>query len=501
MHKFEKPPSHIVVLGGGTAGWMAANLLIDQLAKWRINITLIESSNIPTVGVGEGSTPYLKEFFETLGIEENEWMPACNATFKCGIRFPDWSTKMNQSSYFHPFYGDFDGQFAQTFFDACNSKRRGQPEATNPDHYFLNYQLARQNKAPKSENRNDNLNYGYHFDSALLAKFLKQHAIKNGVRHIDDNVENVYLDKLGNIAVLATQNFGPIRGEYFIDCSGFRGLLIQQTLGEKLTSYEDFLYCDRAIALPSSHQNSDIPSETISRGMNAGWMWNIPLANRLGNGYVYSSRHLDKQTAEKELRDALNLAPDMGDALHLSWTPGRITQHWKKNCIAVGLSQGFLEPLEAPMLFIIQRTIEGFIEHFINGGFSDKLKDKFNQELNIIFDGTRDYLQAHYKLNSRSDNPFWIDSRLNSNMSKPLSDILAAWLDKGNFDEVLAEHQHSLAYLKTSWYCLLAGHGYFATESQSNTALYPSKILTNNLEMLSNNYLNHKDYLHTMKAV
>lgn len=491
-------PAQIIIVGGGTAGWMAANLLNNQLAKWRIKITLIESNNIATVGVGEGSTPYLKEFFDTLGIDESEWMPACNATYKCGIRFPGWSTVEHQTSYFHPFYSDLDGPFAAPFFEACNKKRHGQVEATNPDHYFFTQQLAICKKAPKSHTRNDDLNYGYHFDAALLGEYLKQNGIKNGVKHINDNVESVHLDKQGNIAILSTYESGPIRGDIFIDCSGFKGLLIQQTLNEKLIPYTDYLFCDSAVALPTPHSNTGIAPETISKGMKAGWMWNIPLVSRYGNGYVFSSNYLSPEAAEQELRKTLNIEKSDEKALHLNWTPGRISRHWKQNCVAIGLSQGFLEPLEAPMLFIIQRSIEGFIEHFVTGGFSDQFRDKFNQEINIIIDGTRDYLQAHYKLNSRSDSDFWRRCRDNPNMSTPLQDILRAWKTAENFDQVLAKHQTKLAYLKTSWYCLLAGHGYFKHQINNPSQLVPQQDMTDTLKGLCDQYLDHQTYLKAM---
>ena len=492
-----KVPKHIVIVGGGTAGWMAANLFAHQLAKWSVKISLIESSDIPTVGVGEGSTPYLKEFFDTLGISESQWMPACNATFKCGIRFPDWSTVEHQQSYFHPFYCDLDGPFAQPFFQACNDKRNQQAGATNPDEYFFTSRLTERQKAPKRQNQTDTLNYGYHFDAALLARFLKQRAIKSGVNYIDDTVESVHLDKQGNIAILATRELGPLRGDFFVDCSGFKGLLIQQTLGEKLNDYSSYLYCDRAVALPSERDSGKITPETLSRAMKNGWMWKIPLANRYGNGYVYSSRHMSEQDAEQELRETLGLEECEQKALHLKWMPGRINQHWKQNCVAIGLSQGFLEPLEAPMLFIVQRTIEGFLEHYVNGSFSDHNRDKFNQELNTIIDGTRDYLQAHYKLNSRDDTAFWRDSRENTNMSPPLADIVSAWGNTGNFDQALAKHEGELAYLKTSWYCLLAGLGFFP---QTNATAHCSveQKLTQELEKMSEPYFDHKQYLDSL---
>ncbi|MDF2178539.1 tryptophan 7-halogenase [Aliiglaciecola sp. CAU 1673] len=449
-------PKHLVIVGGGTAGWMSANLFAHYWSRYDVRITLIESARIGTLGVGEGSTPFLKEFFQILGIEEQQWMPACNATFKCGIRFPGWTS--GTGSYFHPFYSDLDGKQAQEFFAQCNNRRAGHAIEVSPDPYFYATSLANRKKAPKTPTPGfDDFTYGYHFDAVLLARFLKQHATQHGVTHIDDIVQSVQLDKQGNIALLDTESHGPIRADFFVDCSGFEALLIQKTLGEDLVAYSDQLFCDRAVAIQSAIDPGQIPCETLSMGLRHGWAWRIPLRNRFGNGYVYSSRFTDAEQAENELREMLGESALDAPALHLQWIPGRIAQHWKHNCLAVGLSQGFLEPLEAPMLFIIQRTILGFIEQYEQ----DSQRERFNAGINNMIDGTRDYLQAHYKINSREDTPFWRACRDNPAMSETLQDILSAWKRSGNFDDTLAKHQQRLAYLKTSWYCLLAGKSYF----------------------------------------
>lgn len=483
------PPKTIVIVGGGTAGWMAANLFAHQFSQWHTKIVLVESSKIPTVGVGEGSTPYLKEFFTTLAIPESAWMPECNATYKCGIRFPNWCTSESQPEYFHPFYSDIDGPFAQQFFAACNKRRAGEVQHTNPDHYFVTSALSDSLKAPVKHTGEVQLTYGYHFDAGLLAKFLKNHAIKLGVRHIDDTVKHAHVSGKGDIVILETQSRKPIRGDLFVDCTGFKGLLIKEALGEKLVSYQKHLFCDSAIAIQTFEHKGHFKPETVSQALSAGWMWRIPLSNRYGNGYVYSAKHLADEDAERELRATLNLKSGEGDALKIKWQPGRIQQHWKQNCVAVGLSQGFLEPLEAPMLFIIQRTIEGFMEHYINGGFSDQNQDKFNHEINTMVDGTRDYLQGHYKLNSRTDSQFWRDCRANKTVSETLQDILKSWRSTDNFDAVLNKHQSRLAYLKTSWYCLLAGHDYFP--KQSNIKTKPDESILRELRHLVSDFQDH----------
>ncbi|MCC2616308.1 tryptophan 7-halogenase [Aestuariibacter halophilus] len=456
-------PTHLVIVGGGTAGWMTANLLAHQWGKLGMRISLIESHKIGTVGVGEGSTPYLKEFFERLAIPESEWMPACNATYKCGISFPGWSEKPGYDSYFHPFYSDLDGPQAQAFFRQCNEKRHGGSNHAHPNDYFLASALTRQSRAPISnEIPASDLVYAYHFDAELLGQFLRQHALKLGVQLIEDKVTDIQCNQRGQIAILNTESSGPVRGDFFVDCSGFKGLLVQQTLGEKQQSYRPYLFNDSAVAIQTPLDERDpIQPHTVSKALTHGWVWHIPLSNRYGNGYVYSSKYCSAEQAEQELRELLGPGATDAKALHLKWEPGRISQHWKKNCVAIGLSQGFLEPLEAPMLFVVQRTIEHFIGCYEQGGFSDVKRNEFNQEINKIIDGTRDYLQAHYLMNSRSDSDYWRDCRDNPQQSEALSDIIAAWRATGNFDLALHKHQDKLAYLKTSWYCLLAGKGGF----------------------------------------
>lgn len=496
------PPRHIIIVGGGTAGWMAANLMSHHWRKVGIKITLVESSKIGTLGVGEGSTPFLKDFFQTLGIKESQWMPECNATFKCGIRFPDWCVDKGHTSYFHPFYSDIDNRPAKDFFANSNTRRKGVDSHYNPDDYFITSALANNQKAPKySDNNNQKkLNYGYHFDAELLGHFLKKHALNLGVNHIDDKVSDVILNNKGDIALINTENHGPLRGDLFIDCSGFQGLLIQKALGEEIISCEKHLFNNSAVAIPTLHPiNNKLASETISKALKNGWVWHIPLMNRLGNGYVYSSKYCSKEQAEAELRELLGDAAKGQKALHLHWKPGRIQQHWKKNCVAIGLSQGFLEPLEAPMLYLVQRSIEGFIEHFSKGAFSSHYQQNFNSEINNIIDATKDYLQAHYKINSRTDTQYWQDSRNNPVMSKVLSNMLDGWLHADNFDEVINTNMPNLAYLKTSWYCLFSGKNFFSPTPKIIKKYAQSQPKEKALNtQIVNDFSDHKLYLNKL---
>lgn len=286
---------------------MTANLLAHHWSATNVRITLIESSDIGIIGVGEGSTPYLKNFFHLLGISEREWMPACNATYKCAIRFPGWSTQSGYTEYSHPFYAVADRQLGEACFRNANLRRRGTDAPANPQDFFIAAELARQQLAPIAQTTEwPGGDYAYHFDAGLLGQFLKQHAHSLGVDHKLATIVQVQQHPNGDIAQLLLADGNTLTADFFIDCSGFAGLLINQTLGEPFISYKNNLWNDCAVAIPSSlNANDGIPSETVSTGLGYGWAWQIPLANRFGNGYVYCSDFLSKEAAEKELRSHL----------------------------------------------------------------------------------------------------------------------------------------------------------------------------------------------------
>ena len=468
--------SQILIVGGGTAGWMSACLMAHRWQSKNVVISVVESAKIGTMGVGEGSTPFLRDFFNELNIPESTWMPKCDATYKCGIDFPDWCGQAGPSSYFHPFYSQADTRAAGEFFTSCQQRREGFDTATCPDDFFINAYLAKKGKTPLSINgQPSDIDYGYHFDAAKLGAFLADHAQHLGVQHIQDDVVSIQSNESG-IDSLVTKCNGQLRADLFVDCSGLKGLLIQQALGEELIDYEPYLANNAAVAisceLEVTNNQQAIQTYTNSRALSHGWMWSIPLQSRIGNGYVYSDKYLSPADAELELRKELN--NDDAKALHLSWEPGRIEQHWKQNCVAIGLSQGFLEPLEAPMLNLVQQTCDSFINAFEQGE-SEKIRSDFNESINLLIDGTRDYLQAHYILNTRDDSNYWIAVRENPRVSDVLHDIIEGWDAPGSFEQSLAQHANKLAYGKTSWYCLLAGMGRFKTAHENSLRLTARK--------------------------
>lgn len=460
----------IIIVGGGSAGWMAANSILSQLNK-NIKVTLVESETIGTIGVGEGSTPYLKEYFKVLNIPESEWMPACNATYKVGIDFVNWSTVKGYESYFHPFFSQFDLKPAKLFFDNTNKRRMQHSINAHPNHYFVAAHLAALNYSPiVKEKIPFDVDYGYHFDSVKLGLFLKRKAKERNINHIVANIEKVSTKDDGDISSISTQCGKKLTGDLFIDCSGFAGLLVNKAQNRCFTSYADSLINDSAVAIQTPLDNNEFASPlTISKALECGWSWKIPLANRWGNGYVYSSQFTTAEDAEIELRKELGLTDKTIKAKHLKMRVGRLDEHWRGNCLAVGLSQGFIEPLEATALMLIQLTIDKFIQ--VNNQHTIPSKgtiDTFNTEINTTFDGIRDYILAHYKLNSRTDTAYWRHCRDHVNETKSLAKILDAWDCELNFDDTLAKNKSQLVYLKPSWYCILAGMGRFPKATKAD---------------------------------
>lgn len=455
----------IVIAGGGTAGWMAASLLHERWAKKGIQITLVESPSIGIIGVGEGSTPTLKRFFEDLNIAESEWMPQCNATYKVNIEFAGWSPQSGIDKYSHPFISQVDTFSESHFYLNCLTRRHGLDVNTNPQVFLLNGWLARYNKNPLAAPTFPfDIQYGYHFDSALLGQYLAKRASKLGVEHIQANIADVNINLQGDIESLTLQDKGLLSADFFIDCTGFNALLMQKSLGVGFKAFASNLFNDSAIALPSDVLTPP-PCQTKSTALSNGWAWQIPLTNRTGNGYVFSSAFIDSDTAETELRTHLNLLDADIEAKHLKMKVGQIDKHWFRNCLAIGLSQGFIEPLEATALHLSQITVEMFMDEFETeaGGFSDERQDTFNRNMHERYERVRDYIVAHYKLNTRSDSEYWLQNRRNMNLSESLLQLLSVWFEKGDLIQEIHRQGLESHFGVTSWHCLLAGYGAFPT--------------------------------------
>ncbi len=487
----------IIILGGGSAGWMAANLFAHEWKEFEIKV--IESSAIGIIGVGEGSTPLLKTFFERLGIDEREWMPRCNATYKLGIRFVNWSTRPGYENYFHPFDTCLDNRTMPAFKHLTKLRRGLGNVKAHPDRFFLTTKLAAKGLSPKpNPNFPFNIGHGYHFDAGLLGEFLKEKAIEAGVGHEDTLITDVRINEQGDIANLVDDEGNCIDGDLFVDCSGFKGVLIRKALKAKFKTFEENLFNDSAIAIPTEI-SSRIPSETVSTALKNGWAWKIPLTNRFGNGYVYSSKYTTPEEAEDEFIDFLGVSKQESEIRHLKMSVGRLEKSWVKNCVAIGLSQGFVEPLEATALHFIQSSIQKFIEAYEKGSFTNQNQESYNQAITFDFERIRDYIVLHYNTNTRFDTQYWLDNQRNPKISSYLDEMINSWLKSESLESKLKELQIERYYQPISWYSLFAGMGVYPDGPLSNAKLnFDIKKIDDFLENCSLNFKAHKAELNAL---
>lgn len=479
---------------------MTALILARSLIERGVRITLLESPAVPTVGVGEGSTPWLRGFFDMLGIEEAEWMPACHATYKCGIAFDGWSTKPGFERYFHPFASMLDNMTMTQFVHNVEARLNGANVHAHPDRFFIAARLAVERRAPKAcESFPFDVWHAYHFDATLLGQFLHKKALERGVRHTSCHVTHATLDADGAIASVSTREGETVTADLFVDCTGFAGLLIDKALKVPFISFADNLFNDAAVAIPSPLGDS-LPSETVSTALSNGWAWKIPLTNRYGNGYVYSTKFCTPDAAETELRQRLGLLDSDVAARHLRMRVGRVTRHWHKNCLAVGLSQGFIEPLEATALMFIQLTGMVFMESLGQGDLGEDAQDRFNARMNGHFEGIRDYIVTHYKTNSRTDTDYWRANAANMSLSDNLKKLYATWMAGKSIVPGLRAQVIGHGYPIVSWYAIMAGMGIFpdAHDLRAPTAQearYDMAKIDDLLHRSSGNFPDHRKAL------
>jgi tryptophan 6-halogenase len=330
------------------------------------------------------------------------------------------------------------------------------------DRFFIPAALSDQRLGPiAAESFPFDIGYGYHFDAYLVGTFLRDHAKGMGVHHLQRHVAKVELTHEGDVAHLLTGDGETIAADFFIDSSGFRSAILQEALEEPFQSFADNLFNDSAVVMPTPSDPTGTNPHTTATAFSAGWVWNIPLTNRTGNGYVYSSNHISDDAAETELRTHLGLLEADTQARHLKMKVGRVARSWVKNCLAVGLSQGFIEPLEATALHIVQTTVETFLAAW---GANDR--EKFNADIASRYEGIRDYIVCHYRVNRRCDTDYWRENATNQNLSDNLKAVLTAWFTgqdlTAEIDRLgIASHYHTL-----SWHCLLAGYGTFPNDDK-----------------------------------
>ena len=479
---------------------MSALTFARVLKGQGVDITVIESPTVGIIGVGEGSTPWLRGFFESLDIEESEWMPACDATYKCGITFDGWSTKPGFGSYFHPFASMLDNLTMTQFVHNVETRVGGANVEAHPDRFFIAARLAQRSLAPKPvENFPFDVWHGYHFDATLLGQFLHKKALERGVRYQSCHVTHATTDFQGNIEAIHVRDGDPVRADLYVDCSGFAGLLIDRTLKTPYVSFSSNLFNDAAVAMPSPI-DGPIPSQTVSTALKHGWAWRIPLTRRYGNGYVYSSRYCSPDQAESELRERLGLLDADVPVRHLKMKCGRVSQHWNRNCVAIGLSQGFIEPLEATALYFVQQAAESFAAVIARGDLGDAARAQFNDQINALFEGTRDYIVTHFKTNTRRDTDYWRDNAANLNISDPLKKLYSLWMAGKSIAAGVREQAIGKGYPVFSWYSIMAGMGIFPDPPDlrgptPSEARYQMPEIDNLLDRSAANFRDHREVL------
>ncbi len=458
-------PIRVVVLGGGTAGWMTA-AGIAKLLPQSARVTLVESEDIGIVGVGEATLPHIRAYVERLGINEAEFMKATHATYKLGIDFRDFG-KIGDS-YIHPF-GSFGEEVAGVGFHHWWLDQRQRGTATELGDYSFAVAAAKANRfAPPAQDMSlaSTYGYAYQFDATLFGPFMREFGLSHGVTRIEGLVTSVDRDAAsGDVTALHLKDGQRIEGDLFVDCSGFRSLLLGQELEVDWEDWSHWLPCDRAAAMPCTHETSDIRPYTTATAMPAGWRWQIPLQHRMGNGYVFSSAFCDEDFACETIRNAAE-GEALADPRILRFRPGRRTKSWSHNVIGVGLSSGFLEPLESTSIYLSQMAITYLVELFPDGTAIDpRDRDEFNRLVDMEYDRVRDFLILHYNATTRDDSEFWNHVRT-MRLPDSLDDKMELWRRAGR----VQNYSDGLFY-DASWIAVYVGQGILPDAYDARTSM------------------------------
>jgi len=462
-----------VVVGGGTAGWMTAAALARALGAAN-RIVLIESDRIGTVGVGEATVPSIRDFNRYLGIDEDEFLRETGGSFKLGIEFVGWNGAGGR--YFHPF-GYLGPDMAGVDFH--HVWLRHLAEGGDPDIGRINPETraAREGRFAR-ETRHGPLHHAFHFDAARYAAFLRRYAEGRGVQRIEGEVADVERNgDTGDLAAVRLASGDRIAGNLFVDCSGFRGLLIEGALETGYVDWSHWLPCDRAVAMPCTRLGPPEPY-TRSTAREAGWQWRIPLQRRTGNGYVYCSSFLGDEDAAQLLATRLD-GQALGPPNVLRFTTGRRRTFWKRNCVAIGLAAGFLEPLESTSIHLIQTSIIRLLGLFPGSEINPHLVARFNRETGAEYEAVRDFVLAHYVLARGVDTPLWAAVR-----NAPMPDSLASRIDAFRSTGTILYERGEL-FGPTNWFAVLTGQGVAASEYHPIAAAMPETVLRTRIEKLA----------------
>jgi tryptophan 7-halogenase len=429
----QRPIRNVVIVGGGTAGWLAAAIIA---AKHRaripagFSVTLVESPNVPILGVGEGTWPTLRSTLKKIGVSETDFFRECDAAFKQGALFARWTTGADDDAYYHPLV--LPQGFSQVNLVPHWLQRH--EDQSFCDAVCPQGRICDEGLAPKTittPEYDGMQNYAYHLDAGKFAPFLQRHCTeKLGVRHVLADVQRVALTDDGDIRSVVTEQAGEIEGDLFVDCTGFACLLLGQTLGVGFEECDEVLFCDTALAMqvPYPDAQSPVATHTISTAQSAGWIWDIGLPTRRGVGHVFSSNHQSDDGAEAELRAYVGDAARDLNVRKIKLRAGHRKQFWKRNCVAVGVAAGFLEPLEASAIVLIELSAKLIAEQMpANRAVMDIVAARFNATTLYRWGRIIDFLKLHYVLSKRTDTAFWRDNRRPESIPDRLRDLLLLW--------------------------------------------------------------------------
>ena len=469
------PVQRIVIVGGGTAGWMTAVGLAKFLKALNIHIRLIESDQIRSIGVGEATIPPIMHFIRGAGIDEDDLIRKTGSTFKLGIEFKDWTRPGH--SYMHPF-GQTGIDLGPLAFSTYWLKAHRQGKAARLEEYSLEACAAYTGKfmrpVPAAHSPMERITYALHFDASLFARYLRGVAESEGVMRTEGKVASVELhSEDGFIKALLLESGERVEADLYIDCSGFRGLLIEGALQTGYERWSHWLPCDRAVAVPCE-RTGQLSSYTRATAKTAGWQWRIPLQHRVGNGYVYSSGFLSDALAQEDLLSSIE-GKALADPLQLTFTTGRRKRFWNKNCVAIGLSSGFLEPLESTSIHFIQRGITLLLTLFPDCTFHGADIDRYNSILSSEYERVRDFLVLHYSTTKRDHGELWHYCR-HVDLPDSLKEKLELFRSHGR---VLRDN--SELFPAQSWLYIFVGQNIVPARDDPLAGLLDHKLVNDNL--------------------